>query len=473
MNATQTHPTARATTSLPRGRIRRPALLVGLALTFLLGLAPAVLPAQAKPPPPTASSTAVMDWGEAAGRAAVAACLAPENNPLHEVRMYAMSHLAIHDALNSLDRRAESYASTFRAEPGANPDAAVAAAARATLVSVIAEIPEPFAGCRGAATDVVEDYYVDRLAMIPEGKAKQRGLAAGQRAAEAVIAARVGDGTDTPLIVADYPQGTAPGEWRFTAGTGFAFAPGWGEVTPFAITSADQFRTASAAELDSGRYTRDFAEVKALGGDGVTTPTARTAEQTEIALFWVESSPMMWNKIARELARSHDLDTWEQARLLGQLNAALFDGYVASFDKKYDESFWRPETAIQLAADDGNRRTTPDPTWTPLRTTPPIPDHDSAHAVEGGAAAGVMRSFFGTPRLSFSVCSETLPDRSCSSADPKLRSFDSITEAAHENAYSRVLVGFHFRHASEIGNRHGLRIGQWTASSILQPVRHR
>ena len=121
-------------------------------------------------------------------------------------------------------------------------------------------------------------------------------------------------------------------------------------------------------------------------------------EQTEIALFWVESSPLQWNRIARTVSASRGLDAWENARLFGLLNMALADGYVATFATKYHYNFWRPVTAIREADSDGNPDTVADPAWTPLAPTPPIPDHDSGHSVEGGAAAQVLKRFFDSDR---------------------------------------------------------------------------
>lgn len=414
---------------------------------------------------------AVIDWNEAAGRAALAACIAPLDNPLHESRMYAMGMLAVHDALNAVDRRSHPYAADLTAPTGADARAAVAAAARDALVAGIGAISAPFPQeCRDAGVAVVEEAYASALAGIPDGTAKTDGLAVGRQAAAAVVATRAGDGADTPLIVGDHPQGTAPGEWRFTPGTGFAFAPGWGDVRPFVLPRVDAVRIPPPLPLQSRRYARELAEVRALGGDGVSSPTSRTADQTEVALFWWESSPLAWNRIARSLARSSGIDAWEQARLFGLLDAALADGYVSSFDKKYANPFWRPVTAIHEAGADGNRRTVADPAWQPLRTTPPIPDHDSAHAVEGGAAAEVFRQVFGTDRMTFENCSNTLPERTCSDPDPVMRSWSSFSQAARENADSRVWIGFHFRRATDVGLEHGTKIGRLVATTALRPV---
>ena len=227
------------------------------------------------------------------------------------------------------------------------------------------------------------------------GRPRRRASKSGAAAAAAILALRADDGSDTLLLDFDYPQGDEPGEYRFTPGTPFAFAPGWGDVTPFVLKSSSQFPVRPPYAVTSKKYTKDFNEVKDLGGDGVTTPSDRTTDETEIALFWVESSPLAWNRIARTVSADRGLDMWENARLFGLLNMAMADGYVGTFEIKYDFNFWRPVTAIQLADTDGNPNTEVDPTWTPLVQTPPIPDHDSGHSVQGGVAAQVLRRFFG------------------------------------------------------------------------------
>jgi hypothetical protein len=420
-----------------------------------------------------ASGDAVITWNNNAGQAALAACLAPTDNPLHESRMYAMMHIAIHDALNAIDRRSRPYALNTHVR-GASPDAAVAAAARGVLVPLLQQLPPPFSDCVTGKKVVegVEAEYAAAIDAIPHGLAKTRGLAVGRAAAAAILRARKADGSDTPLFDKAYPQGTRPGEYRFTPGSDFAFAPGWSDVTPFVLNSSSQFRPGPPYAVTSKQYAKDFDEVKRLGGDGVTTPSARTADQTQVARFWVESSPHAWNRIARTIATRKGLDLWENARLFGLLNMALADGYIATFDTKYKAyNYWRPVTAIQNADTDGNPRTQADPTWTPLVTTPPIPDYDSGHSVEGGAAAEVLRQFFGTDHVRFENCSYTLPPgQTCTDASPVLRRYATFTQAAGENGLSRILVGFHFRKAVEEGIVHGTKIGEWAVNGFLQPV---
>jgi hypothetical protein len=415
---------------------------------------------------------AVLVWNENAGDAALAACLAPTGNPLHESRMYAMTHLAIHDALNAIDRRSAPYAFFGHASRRASTEAAVATAARDVLVPIISELPAPVPqACIDAGVASAEADYAVALEAIPDRPAKRKGVNVGATAAAAILALRANDGSDTPLLDFAYPEGTEPGEHRFTPGTPFAFAPGWADVTAFVLRDSSQFRARAPYAVTDAAYTADFDEVKRLGGDDITTPSERSAEQTEIALFWVESSPLQWNRIARIVSADQRLNLWENARLFGLLNMALADGYIGSFETKYLYNFWRPVTAIRAAGTDGNPDTDADPTWTPLRGTPPIPDHDSAHSVEGGAGAQILRRFFGTNRISFQTCSLTLPAGStCSDVSPVSRSFTTFSQAAGENAVSRMLVGFHFRHAVAEGVRHGRRIGNRAVNLFLRPI---
>ena len=317
------------------------------------------------------SGNAVITWNANAGEAALAACISWDDDPLHESRLYAVMHVAIHDALNAIDRRSRPYALDARIQGPVEPAAAVAAAARDVLVTLIGQIPDPFPpACIQAGIASAEDDYAAAWAGIPDGVAKTEGLRLGRAAAAAILALRAQDGSDTPLLDTEYPQGTAPGEYRFTPGFSFVFAPGWADVEPFVLQKSSQFRPDPPYKVTSRKYAVDFNEIKALGGDGVTTPSARTAEQTEIALFWVESAPLQWNRIARTVAVDRGLDLWESARLFGLLDMALADGYVASFDTKRHYNFWRPVTAIRLADTDGNPHTDADPTWTPLVPTP-------------------------------------------------------------------------------------------------------
>jgi vanadium-dependent haloperoxidase-like protein len=421
-----------------------------------------------------AGGDAVTVWNATAGVGATKACIAPLADPFHESRLYAMMHVAIHDALNAIDRRFRPYTFDQQVAPGASPEAAVAAAARDVLVPLLGQLPRELAAqsCIDAGVASVEAAYTAALATLPDIPAKAQGIAVGQSAAAVILALRAVDGAGAPFQNTNCPQATPPGTYQCTPGFPFIAFEGWAKVIPFVLQDSAQFRPGLPYAVTEKSYTADFNEVKAFGGDGSTTPSARTADQTEIALVWWESSPLKWNRIARAVAVTRGPSLWEHARLFGLLNMALADGYIAMADAKNHYHFWRPVTAIQMGETDSNSDTTGDPTWTPLQPTPPNADYPSGHSIEGGAAAEVLKQVFGTDQVSFQDCSMTLPAGStCSDPSPVLRSYTSFSQAADENAYSRILIGFHFRKAVQAGTAYGRNIGERAATLYLQPVR--
>ena len=396
----------------------------------------------------TARADAVTHWNEIAMRVTtppVTILASP-----YQSRVYAMTHAAIHDAVNAIDRRYRPYALFSRPDLGASPEAAVATAAYRVLVH---EIP-----AQQAALDAE---YQAALASIPDGEAKTRGVLIGEAAAAAIIALRSDDGSTEQV---PYTPGTEPGDWQRTP-PGFlpALAPGWGYVTPFALRSGSQFRPDASDyfDLTSEAYAREYDEVKSIGQPGSAT---RTAEQSEIARFWYESSPPGWNRIARNVAAQQGLDLWANARLFGLVNLALADGYISSFEAKYSYNFWRPVTAIRAGDTDGNPLTVADPGWTSFLVTPPIPDNSSGHAVAGAAVAHVLAQFFDSDNIHFTTTS--------GAPFPGItRSFSSFSQAAQENADSRVYAGIHFRSATRDGLRQGAKVGRYVSHHLLKPVR--
>jgi len=453
-------------------------LHIRMFLVFVLAAAAFTPLPYAHPHAPTAfaaTADAVLTWNENAGEAATAACIAPLSNPFHESRMYAIMHIAIHDALNAIERRSRPYGFNGPRQPGASPDAAVAAAARTVLVALISQLPSELttAPCIAAGNASAEADYAAALGLIPDSQAKTEGIALGEAAARAILARRATDGASVgPFLNFACPQDTDPGEYQCTPGTPFIVFEAWENVTPFVLNDSSQFRPGPPYKVTSKKYAADFNEVKSLGGDGIITPSLRTPDQTQIALFWSESSPLKWNRIARTISPGQGLDLWENARLFGLLNLALADGYIAMADAKNHYNYWRPVTAIQNAATDANPDTTGDPHWTPLIGTPPDQDYPSGHSIEGGAGAEVLKQFFGTDRIHFQDCGATLPPGStCADPSPVLRSYSTFSQAANENAYSRILIGFHFRKSVEEGTDYGRKIGKRAANLYFQTIR--
>jgi hypothetical protein len=352
-------------------------------------------------------------------------------------------------------------------------DAAIAAAARDALVGAIAVGALPFPGFgtaaqQSAAVTQINAQYATVLAGIPNGLSKSDGIATGQAAAAAILALR---SADHAADFVAYIPGTRPGDWQPTpnpipfdppaaADHLPASLPGWGHVTPFVLRRSTQFEPAGPPRLSGRTYARDYNEVKATGEKN---SSARTAEQTSIARFWYEGSPLGWSRIARVLAESHNLDSWETARLLALIQVAIADGLIAGFETKYEFNFWRPVTAIRAGDTDGNHRTVAGPAWSSLLNTPAIPDYTSTHSVSGGAASAVLRRFFHTDNVPFTTTS--------GAPFPGLtRSFMSFSQAAAENGESRIYAGIHFRFAVEDGIKQGKQIGRFVFTHALRPV---
>jgi hypothetical protein len=292
------------------------------------------------------------------------------------------------------------------------------------------------------------------------GPAIEAGTHLGKAAAAAALAKRANDGSTGKET---YIEGTQPGQYRFTAPFNFAAAPHWRQVRPFALTSVSQFRTAPPPALTSEQYRRDFDEVKRVGGK--TAGNARSTDETHYAAFWYEFSDIGWNRIARAVSGHVKQDLWDRARTFALLNMAMADAYIAGWDSKYHYNFWRPVTAIHLAGQGSNRHTAQNASFETLLITPPVPDLPSTHSALGMAAAVVLAEAFGSDHLPFSFASSTAMPMN------PVRSFRSFSEAALENADSRVKAGLHFRFATNAGLEMGRRIGQYVMRNAL-PRQH-
>jgi hypothetical protein len=371
-------------------------------------------------------------------RVATDAALAEQIDPLSESRIFAIVHASIHDALNAVERRYEPYQARIAAAQGASPEAAVAAAAHAALVRLIPARKMDF-----------DAAFADSIEQVQDKRAAADGMRAGRQAAQMLVAARREDGSDRAV---KYVPGSKPGDYRptppdFTP----AFLPQWGKVQPFVLKSSAQFRPAPPPAVKSVRARAEIEEVRVLGGK---TSEVRTAEQSEIARYWYESSPQGWNRITREVVAARKLGEWESARLFALANFAMADGYIAGFEAKYHYNYWRPATAIREGGD---------AQWLSHLDTPPLPDYPSNHTVEGAAVATILARVFGTDFVSFSMTS--------GAPYPGItRKFWSFSEAARENGASRVLAGIHFAAAVQAGYEQGERIGAWTYENALRPV---
>ncbi len=364
-------------------------------------------------------------------------------------RAMAIVHTAIYDTVNSIDREFAPYFTRVDVHPRASKEAAVASAAYETLVALFPAQKATFDAKRVAS-----------LSEIPDGRAETDGVNAGKAVATQILARRAADGSSSTVT---YTPGTDPGDWQPTP-PAFASAllPQWPNVVPWTMTSGTQFRPSAPPALNSTTYTADFNQVKAIGS---ATSTTRTDDQTAIAKFWANGSgtstpPGHWNVIAKTVAENKHNSLEQNARLFAILNLALADAAIVSWDAKYEFDMWRPVTAIRQADTDNNARTLADASWTPLLVTPPFSTYISGHSTFSGAAAAILKAYFGTDRVSFVVPSETNGVAN--------RSFTSFSQAAAESGMSRIYAGIHFNFDNTAGLQSGERLGNYVAANFLK-----
>ena len=408
---------------------------------------------------------------------AVAEAVAPRfGGPQQTSRAQAMIQIAVHDALNAIDSRYDRYAGSGPGTPNASPDAAVAAAARHAMLEMLAPVPD--SPLKEASIALIETTYAATLGPGPFDAATLAGIAVGEAAANAILTRRVGDGSDTPHL--PYTLLPGPGVYQPTPNPEFpavitpSFA-GWAYVTPFSLNHGAQFEVEPGALFDllGEVYTRQYNEVKGLG-DARVRGAAPDSEESNIARFW-PGGGSNWNATTRLIVSSMSLDRWQHARLFALLNIATADTAIANQTWKYTYNFWRPVTAIRWP-DDGNPDTQSDPNWRPFLVTPPYPDYPCALPSLTGAATSVLREFFGTDDIGFTVtfnaASVTLPEpMPALPAKSITRVFTSLSQAAEEAQSARVYAGLHFREGCAAGGQQGTKIGRFVTGHELRPVR--
>jgi hypothetical protein len=298
----------------------------------------------------------------------------------------------------------------------------------------------------------------------------------------------------------EYVPGDQPGEWRQDPVSQIPIALGanWGKVRPFVMRSASQFRVPPPPAMTSAAYTAAFNEVKRLGGDGETTPTERTADQTFAGIYWAYDGtpslcapPRLYNQIATEISK-RSTSVIRLARLYALVNTAMADAGIAIWESKYHYKLWRPVTGIREADEgtgptglgDGNPLTVGDPTFSPLGApasnlqgpnfTPPFPAYPSGHAGFGGALFQVLRNFYGTDRVAFTFVSDELNGVTLGN-DGEVRplvprSFESFSQAEEENGQSRIYLGIHWAYDKSEGIRQGRRVANYVYRNAFQPV---
>ena len=386
-----------------------------------------------------AYADAVTDWNQTAINAAASIGISTGV----QSRIVAIAHAAMFDAVNSIERKYTKYAIEVSPPAGASAEAAAITAAHAVLTHLVPDEKQKL----DAALNTT-------LANVADGAAKDAGAAVGREVAAKMIEIRSTDGIDAKVA---YTPGTTPGVWQPTpqALTPAALTQ-FGAVKPFVLKSSDQFSMPGPPALASEAFARDMQEIQAVGA---RRSTSRTAEQSEVAIFWTVSTHMPFNAAARAAATKRGNSLVENARLFALLNMVGADSQIACWHWKYQVNFWRPVTAIRAADSAKNAALKSDPNWEPILTTPAHPDYPSGHASYGGAAAEVLKAVFGDDRVDVSF---TWP------AFGVTRTYASFAQIDREIIDARVWGGIHFRKTDEDSTAG--QIGEYAVKTWLRPV---
>jgi hypothetical protein len=387
-----------------------------------------------------ASADVINDWNQAAVAAMKAANIA--GNPW--ARNMAMMHVAMSDAVNSVQGRYSTYVPPGAVRSGASAETAAAAAARQIMLQ---QVPGQKA--------LIDQTYAETTKAIPDGAAKSEGAAIGEKCAAAVLADRSSDGTNVPDT---YRPLTTPGVWVPTTPPIFAE---YARAKPWVLKSADQVRPGPPPDLKSALYARDYNETKEIGG---AKSSKRTAEQTEAVKFWTQANfGPAWEEVTRQLSAAKNLSLAENARLFALLNMGIANTFINDWDAKFVYNYWRPVTAIRNGDQDGNDATERDASWTSLNAVPMHPEYPSQAGIIAGVAIGVIEALFGSTPAVPVVATDLM--------DPKLqRRFGNVQQMADETQEVRIWGGIHFRNSLQVGYDMGKKIATYLVENSLKPA---
>ena len=368
-------------------------------------------------------------------------------NPFAQTRFAAITHTAVFEAVNSITGDYEPYLGTINAPPGASAKAAAVAAAHIVLKNYFPSSAVNLDLARATS-----------LAVIPDGQAKDDGIAVGEAAAAAMIANRASDGSAVPEFY--MPHSANPGEWQPTpplcppAGGIFLH---WRNLTPFAIRKADQFRSSPPPPLTSNKYSKAYNEVKVVGE---LNSTARPQDRTDVARFATAGATRIWNQAASQASAAQGKSLSENARAFALLNMAMNDGLISVMDTKYHYVLWRPYTAIRAGDTDGNRKTDPDVAWMTFIDTPCFPSYPSAHASASYAARTIAEKIFGSKGHDIKLSHPNFPD--------VILHYSKFSQMTDDIDDARVYGGIHFRFDQEAGARQGHQVGSYVYKNNLR-----
>jgi hypothetical protein len=284
---------------------------------------------------------------------------------------------------------------------------------------------------------------------------------------------------------------TDPNHWsplQFSDGAGGFKTPGylapqWGNVKPFALKSASQFRPIKPAKSPGPLY-KSQAEF-------IIRATAKlTDTQKAIAEYWAdgpasETPPGHWNLHAKFVSHRDSLPLDDDAKLFFALNNAELDASIAVWECKRFYDSERPITAIRFlktgqtiptwGGTPQNPATVSGENWKPFQPdtflTPPFPEYCSGHSAFSAAAATILKLFTGNNNFGGSATvvagSSKVQPGTTPAADVTL-SWPTFTAAANEAGISRIYGGIHFQQANVASQALGKKIGKSVWAKALK-----
>jgi PAP2 superfamily protein len=385
------------------------------------------------------SADVITDWNEKT----VAVVAARTMLPPQAERIVASVHVAMFDAVNSIERRYLPYRVQLTTSKETSKEAAAAVAAATVLAALVPN-----------AADEMKSALTAYLAPMPAGAAKDEGIKLGEAVGAKIVAERAKDGANVPD---SYRPKTRPGVYVPTPITASSMWPG---VTPFAMTSPTQFRPQPPISLGSEEWARDYNEIKSLGGK---TSTTRSARQSEDGRFWLITGPASYYPVVRRLVAAKKMSLVDSARFMALTAVATADAYIAVFDAKYHYDFWRPITAIRNGDTDDNPATERDATWQPIDNTPMHPEYPCAHCITSAAVATVAEAVLGSAEMpEVAMTSPTAPGVT--------HRWTNLWTYADEVALARISAGFHYRFSTRVGQDMGRKIGRYVVEKVMQPA---
>jgi hypothetical protein len=358
-------------------------------------------------------------------------------------REVTLVHVAMFDAVNSIERRYRPYLIQLTVAKTTSQEAAAATAAAMVMVALL---PSKAADLKVALADY--------LAAIPDGDSKSGGIKLGEAVAAKVLQARENDGANAPDA---YRPKTRPGVY---VPTPITVGSSWPAMMPFVLEKPSQFRPGPPILLESEEWAADYNEIKDYGGK---TSVKRTPQQTETARFWLMLGAPAYQPLARQLVVLKQMSVIDSARFMALYAMAQTDCAAAFFDAKYHYEFWRPITSIRNGDIDGNPATERDPAWQPIDNTPMHPEYPCAHCVQSATAAAVLEALLGTAEIPEVALTS-------STASGVTHRFTNLRVFADEVATARIWAGFHYRFSTRVGTDLGRKVGNYVVQHAMQPV---